>query len=80
MADEYSRVRQGLPDLPGFPAGEPGRADSGRRHDDQAGPGFGGEADDLGGRQVGAQVVNLPVVLAQAGRRHEGGQRVPLAG
>ena len=36
--------------------------------------------DDLGGRQVGGQVVDLPVVLAQAGRGHQGGQRVPLAG
>jgi hypothetical protein len=72
-------VRQPLADLPGLAAGEPGRAGGSRRQDDQAGPGVRGEADDLGRREVRGEVVDLPAVLAQAGRRHHGGQRVPLA-
>jgi hypothetical protein len=73
-------MRQALADLPRFPAGEPDRAGRGRREDDQAGPGVGGEADDVGRGEVGGQMVDLPVILAQAGRRHHGRQRMPLAG
>jgi hypothetical protein len=63
----------------GFPAGEPGRAGGSRRQDNQAGPGIGDEADHLGHREIRGQVVDLPVVLAQAGARHHGRQRVPRA-
>jgi hypothetical protein len=39
-----------------------------------------GEADDLGHRKIRGQVLDLPAVLPQAGRRHHGRQGVPLAG
>jgi hypothetical protein len=50
-----------------------------RRQDDQARPGRAGQADEVGNRHVGTEVVYPPAVFAQAGRRHERGQRVMLA-
>ena len=44
------------------------------------GAGLAGELGDLIHRQVGRQMMNEPAVLTQAGRCHERGQAVPLAG
>ena len=43
-------------------------------------PGVACEADELGRRQVRGQVVDVPVVFAEAGRRHHGRQGVPFVG
>jgi protein-S-isoprenylcysteine O-methyltransferase Ste14 len=60
------RVRQALADLPSFLGSKTDRAAGSGRQDDQAGTGVGGEADDLGRRNVRGQMVNMPVILPQA--------------
>jgi hypothetical protein len=62
--------------------GLPGRARrlGGRRgQHHQAGAGLDGQPGYLGDRQVGRQVMDQPAIFAQAGRRHQGGQRVAFS-
>ncbi len=79
-ADQHSDAGDGRPDQVGGARGGLLRLRRRGGQYDKPRPDLPGQRRDLLAGQVGGQMLHVPAVLPQAGRGHQGGQRVPLAG